>query len=62
MRSCGQGGSRMGPRFPVSTPVWLVLPNLKLGCLRRGLRVGEEERLNGGAFETSNRCQVGSWI
>lgn len=35
----------MGPKFLASTPVWLVLPNLELGCLKRGLRVGEEEQL-----------------
>lgn len=35
----------MGSRFLAYTPVWLVLPNLELGCLRRGLRGGEEEPL-----------------
>ena len=62
---CGLGGPRMDPRFLASVPVRLVLPHSELGCPGRRLRVWEEVgggALNGGAFEKSNRCQVGSWI
>lgn len=55
----------MDPRFLASVPVRLVLPHSELGCPGRRLRVWEEVGggpLNGGAFEKSNRCQVGSWI